>query len=509
VERAITASVQRNPAPLADALFPVMGPAIRKAVASSLAAMVESLNRTLEYGLSWRSLEWRLEAWRTGRPFAEVVLLKTLLYRVEQVFLIDARSGLLLQHVRSGPADVRDADMVSGMLTAIRDFVRDSFRVAEGDALEAFKVGDLTVRVEQGPRAFVAAVVRGTPPPEFRRVLQGAVETVHLQFAEVLEHFAGDASVFEAARPALEVCLQSQYRQEARPRARGAWALLVVVLAALALWAGLAWRERARWNSYLEALRAEPGLVVVSAERSWGRRSVTGLRDPLARDPAALLAPAGLSAADVQARWEPYQALDPRLVLERARAGLRPPPGTAVDLRDGALLVSGTAPAAWLAEAHRLAPLIAGITRLDASPAVEAGLAAITARLAARTPLFVKGSAQLAPGQDAVLRAVIADLRELDTLAGLSSRRVRVDVVGHADADGAPEANLPLSRTRAERVAAAIAREGLSGLDVVALGVGSREPAIPGPTEPEKQRNRRVVVRVAPAGSAATGETTR
>ena len=46
LEDAITASVRRNPRPLADALFPVMGPAIRKAIAHTLAGMMESFNRT-------------------------------------------------------------------------------------------------------------------------------------------------------------------------------------------------------------------------------------------------------------------------------------------------------------------------------------------------------------------------------------------------------------------------------------------------------------------------------
>ena len=60
-----------NPGPLADALFPVMGPAIRKAVAAALAGMVEALNRTLEHSLSWRSIAWRLEALRTGNRSAK------------------------------------------------------------------------------------------------------------------------------------------------------------------------------------------------------------------------------------------------------------------------------------------------------------------------------------------------------------------------------------------------------------------------------------------------------
>ncbi len=99
VEEALTASVRRNPRPLADALFPIFGPAIRKAIAASLSSMLESLNQTIEHSLSWRALQWRITALRTGKPFAEIVLLNTLVYRVEQVFLIDRESGLLLQHV--------------------------------------------------------------------------------------------------------------------------------------------------------------------------------------------------------------------------------------------------------------------------------------------------------------------------------------------------------------------------------------------------------------------------
>src|SRR5215470_1442498 len=99
VERAINNSVRRNAKPLADALFPVMGPAIRKAISHALAAMVQSLNQALEQSLSWRAIRWRIDAWRTGKPFSEIVLLHTLLYRVEQVFLIHRQTGLLLLHV--------------------------------------------------------------------------------------------------------------------------------------------------------------------------------------------------------------------------------------------------------------------------------------------------------------------------------------------------------------------------------------------------------------------------
>src|SRR5688572_13021139 len=128
IEETISASVKRNPRPLADALFPIIGPAIRKAVAATLSSMLESLNTTLEHSLSLRSLQWRLDARRTGRSFAEIVLLNTLVYRVEQALLIHRPSGLLLQHITAPGTSAHDADMVSGMLTAIRAFVGDSFK---------------------------------------------------------------------------------------------------------------------------------------------------------------------------------------------------------------------------------------------------------------------------------------------------------------------------------------------------------------------------------------------
>lgn len=99
VEKSLQLSVQRNPQPIVDAIFPIIGPAIRKAISAAISGLIQSLNQTLEYSLSIRGLRWRWEAIRTGKTFAEVVLLRSLLYRVEQVFLIHRESGLLLQHV--------------------------------------------------------------------------------------------------------------------------------------------------------------------------------------------------------------------------------------------------------------------------------------------------------------------------------------------------------------------------------------------------------------------------
>lgn len=503
IEESISASVRRNPQPLADALFPIIGPAIRKAIAATLSGMLESLNTTLEQSLSWRSVRWRLDARRTGKSFAEIVLLNTLVYRVEQVFLIHRPSGLLLQHVTAPGTPVQDGDMVSGMLTAIRDFVQDSFRVSADEGLQTLKVGDLSVWIEQGPHALAAAVIRGTAPADLRTALQQAVESVHAQYSDRLESFDGDAAAFEGARPLLEVCLQQQYRarggrDQAQMRRR-IGAIAAVLLLALGIWALVAFRARARWNGYLAALRQEPGIVVVASGRRDGTYVVSGLRDPLARDPGALLAAHGLLPADVGGDWQLYQALHPSFVVARARQSLAPPPGVELTLDNGVLSATGNAPVEWLEHSTRVAPVLAGVTRYDASAAIDAALRTLAASIEATGPLFFKGTARFTANGEQVVREQTARLHALDQLGRLGNRRFAVDLIGEADADGAPEANLPLSEQRAARVLEIVRALPLPRVTVTAAGIGSRHATDRLATDDEKQRNRRVSFRVRPA----------
>jgi OOP family OmpA-OmpF porin len=504
IEEAISASVRRNPRPLADALFPIIGPAIRKAVAATLSSMLESLNATLETSLSWRSVRWRLDARRTGRPFAEIVLLNTLVYRVEQVFLIHRPSGLLLQHLTAPGTTPQDADMVSAMLTAIRDFVQDSFRVDDEEGLQTLKVGDLSVWIEQGPHALLAAVIRGTAPPDVRTVLQQTLESVHGVYSDVLESYGGDPAALEGTRPLLEACLQQQFRGRSRPAYRSPLlqAAAALLLAASAFWVLTTYRERARWSGYLAALRAEPGLVVVGTGKENGRRVVEGLRDPLARDPASLLAPHGLGSGNVVGRWELYQALDPPIVLARARRQLRPPEGVSLELRDGVLQAGGRAPVEWIEESARVAPILAGVARFDATGAIEASLRALAGEIERDAPLFLKGSTEFAAGGEQIVREQAARLQSLDRLAAVGGRRFQLQLVGEADADGPPDANLPLSQARARRVLGMLEPNAFSRVSLAATGVGSRHATDPAAAEDAKQGNRRVSFRVIGSGEA-------
>ena len=438
IEEALRISVQRDPHVLADLLFPVIGPAIRNAVASSLTGMMDALDKMLEQGLSLRSLQWRIESWRTGKPFGEIVLLRSLLYRVEQVFLIHKPTGLLLCHEAAEEAVIRDAVLVSGMLTAIQDFVRDSFGSAEGKELENMQVGDFQVWVAHGPKALLACVSRGVPPQQLGPMIQDRLERIHENFGAALEHFRGDDAPFAAARPILQSCLTGQLKRERRRMpwiSAAAAAVALLVIAALVFFH---FRDQRRWAAYLDRLNAEPGIVVTVAQSSLRGHSIAGLRDPLAADPAALLEGTGIAPGKVSAHWTPYDSPDPRF---------------------------------------------AALRRLDAER-----------KIVERQAIFFKtGSAEFTPE---MLWPVVNELRLLLEAAHAAGRRVSVEVTGWTDAFGPDALNAKLGQERADRVVGELAGQGIPFERLVsrASGMASKSDS-----DQKDWFRRRVSFRVVPA----------
>jgi OOP family OmpA-OmpF porin len=456
VETALHESVRRNPREVAAAIFPVLGPAIRKAIAETMGALVRSINSAVESSLSLRGLKWRVEAWRTGVPYAQVVIKHALVYRVEQVFLIHAESGLLLNHVTAADLDAPNADLISAMLTAIQDFVHDSFRPNEGATLRTFTVGEHTVHLEVGPRALLAAVVRGTPPEALAPRLQSALERIHLEWAQQLVDFRGDATVFEPVRPLLEECLETVLStQQARARGARAWLRWAVPLtAAVVLALGLTIRSRLNWQRALRTLDAEPGIVLVDASRGWTGWRFNGLKDPLARDPSVVLAAAGFSPRAIRGRWDSYLALDSGVVAIRARRSLAIPATATIDVRADTLVLGGTAGVDWLARV-RGATLPIGATTIDVSavkltlpPALDSLREAIERQLI----LFDAGSSQLTQIAATQLRGVSLATRRLVDAVTSAGATVRIELFGRTDPTGADSTNRSLAQLRVDRI---------------------------------------------------------
>ena len=512
VENAIRESVQRNPREIATAIFPVLGPAIRKAIAETMSGLVNTINRAIEHSLSPQGIRWRIESWRTGVPFAQIVMRHALVYRVEQVLLVHSETGLLLAHVPAG--SLGDADLVSSMLTAIGDFVNDSFEPKKTGELRAFAAGDLTVLVETGPRANIAAVVRGTPPDSLPAKLQTTLETIHLQWCDPLTAFNGDAAPFTTTRPLLEDCVETVLATDARATSAGlrrfAWIIPVLLLLAV----GVAWRTARRnqqWSAALARLDTEPGIAVIRSERSDGKWRITGMRDPLAVNPSVLMASRGVDTNEVVAHWEPYVSTEPALLLARARHVLAPPGGITLSLKGDTLVANGRAPAFWIVRADGLAPALAGVGAVDLShvtPGLPASMEPIASEIESQRTLFAAGSDALDQRAVNSIATVAAKLRELVKAADANRYDVTIQVVGRADPTGTEKDNLALSRRRAAVVRDRLVSLGInaSRLSIDASGSGDPIPADAPAEQARLNRSASFTIRAQPSLNANVAE---
>ncbi|MBK8312994.1 MAG: OmpA family protein [Acidobacteria bacterium] len=506
---AFQASIKKDPRPVAEAISPLMGPAIRRAISNTLSNLIQSFDQTLKHSFSLKGLQWRIEAWRTGKSFAEVVLFRTMVYRVEQVFLIHKESGLLLQHAAANSVATQDADIVSGMLTAIREaiksFARDSFGSEQENLVNKLDIDDLEVWFEQGPRAVLAVVIRGNAPESLRTEhFIPACEAIHNEMREPLQLFDGDTEPFEIARPHLEECLQARYEAQTDPakfKVPGyIWLMALLILVALAVWGFFSWRSYARWSEYLGKLKSEPGIVITETGRQGGKRFITGLRDPLAADPVEILRKqTTIDPASVVSSWAPYQALNPNFILARANSLLDPPQGVELKVSNGTLAASGTAPNQWIEEARRFSLAIPGVTSFDEKGLIDEDLREpdqIRKQVEQRVILFLAGTPQILPDQNQQVRETISELQRILALAPSASRRVEVQLIGHTDSEGDEQINMRLSRERADRIASMLTAKGIPKEIIVPKGVGTTEPVRPETSTDDKQYNRSVTIRV-------------
>jgi hypothetical protein len=116
-------------------------------------------------------------------------------YDVSDLFLIHA-NGNLISHIGTTSRRSSDKEILSGMLTAIQDFIKDGFSEGTGSPsdewyLDNLKFGDRNVFIERGEYMYIAAVLKGDIGNKLRNELHDALKTIDLQYSHVLKKWDG------------------------------------------------------------------------------------------------------------------------------------------------------------------------------------------------------------------------------------------------------------------------------------------------------------------------------
>ncbi len=339
-------TIRQDAAGLAEVLFPIMGPSIRRAIAEALRDFVNNINGAVAQAVSWQGLRWRMEALRTGRPYGEVVLSHTLSYRVEQALLIHKHSGLVISKAELSSVVANDSDAFSAMLSAIQDFVSDSLK---GDsALSTIDMGERTIWIIRGPHAHLACIISGVPQKDLRGHLSNLLDAAHNRYGDLLAEFVGDPAPVAGIDEYTARCLDPlPTASTASPARWPAWALLALLLLAAGAWLLRPATADPPLQIY-RALENQPGIAVQNIHQDGGTWVVTLLRDPLGPEPADILQNAGLSSASLRLQTHPYQSLAPTIVLRRARQQMRVPESVGTTLSDTTLVLQGSADSTWV-----------------------------------------------------------------------------------------------------------------------------------------------------------------
>ena len=203
IEDVIHRSSRADSTILADALYPVLGPAMRKMIAAMFSVDSDNAGQT---------------------------------FHVEQLLLIERQTGLVLAASATDQEMLEDADVVSGMMDAIRRFVQEAFDADDHDGLRDLRVGEISVLVEWGPQCVLASVIRGLPDDEYRNRAAELLENIHVDYGHDLSVFSGDSSPFSSA--SLELSKLQIETAQAQSPTSGKFAKLATN--ALALIVGLA-----------------------------------------------------------------------------------------------------------------------------------------------------------------------------------------------------------------------------------------------------------------------------
>ncbi|MDH3616558.1 MAG: hypothetical protein OEQ90_08810 [Gammaproteobacteria bacterium] len=461
---------QDDPQTYGDALYPVMGPAIRKSIMHALRTFTQQINEAVEHSVSPKGLKWRWQASRAGVPFGEYLLQKTLRYRVEQAYLISRENGLLVGHVHHESSKIKDSDAVSAMFTAIQDFVKESFSPDRTGRLESADMGDFTLWAVHGPHALLVCVIRGVPPKSLRADLSAILERIHFRYGDAVREYKGDTSSVPDVEVELERCLRFEAREESDKTRKGLAVPIIVLL--LLLTSVVAFLGVRNWMysqqlEYLEAaLAATPGIYVSDINRDGSKFEVRGLKDPLATDVIEVAKGVDIPAERINVTMQPFQSLQPEILAARAAQMLGQPGSARFEVAGTKLIVSGDAPWAWRQQLRSGFKSLAGIESLDTGGLTASDrqqFADQAASLNQRKFFFLRGI-DFAEGNEAGLKKYGAELSALKQEAATFGYSMSVTLMASTDTSGDAALNAAIADRRTTAAAEILRAAGIDAL---------------------------------------------
>lgn len=494
VERSVEKSVSNHSEKMVGYLYPLMGRLVRKSVSAFLTEFLEKTNELIENSLTIKGLKWRFRAWQAGVSFSQYVASQTFVYKVEQILLIHRETGILLKSVSQGHG-AADADMVSGMLTAIDDFVSDSFNT-ESDSdqqhLDVVKTDDFSLVLRRGPQAVLVAAVTGNMPQEIANQLEITLEFAHRIYEKEFAAFEGDTLPFEPLEQQLRECLLEELRPEqnkANKQPWFAWAIVFFVFA-VSIAYGYFWWVQNQLKTHIESIKKEPGIILYEIEKS----GITDVKVTLMRDPDAISIDNWLSENNIDKNKllleeKQFLSLAPQLIKPRLNRLLADYPELTLLWEDNLPKLGGKLPNARRQALSTKLLALPGLSdsqaimsqveieeldnRAENNPAVLKALLELNiAKVDSIQLEFDQGQSELSELAREQLKMLANNFQTVVDLADKQQLSLGLIIMGASDPVGSRAYNQRLSRERAQAAQRVLVEQGIDPGYLNAIGLG-------------------------------------
>lgn len=172
ITEALKTEIKNSKHQVVEALYPIMGKMIKKYVWQEIKLLSERVNKQVENSFSVKSWKRRLKSWFTGVEEQDLILSELGDATIEQVFIIEKNSGILLGNYSK--TETIDKEMFSGMLTAIKSFVEDAFQ-QKGQSLELIEYELYNIHIQSFVSYYVAVVISGQYTTPIKNKLQDII----------------------------------------------------------------------------------------------------------------------------------------------------------------------------------------------------------------------------------------------------------------------------------------------------------------------------------------------
>ncbi len=177
ITESISKQIKESQDEVVEVLYPIIGRMIKKYITSEIEKLSEKVDAQMKEAFSWESWKIRIKAWFSGTPQKNVVMSKLIEPKIEEVFVVERNSGILIGSYSK--KESLDGDMVAGMLTAIKAFVEDAFN-ADTQELESIDYENYKLIIKNFKSFYISVVCTGVANVEFKDKL----DTQLLNFAE-------------------------------------------------------------------------------------------------------------------------------------------------------------------------------------------------------------------------------------------------------------------------------------------------------------------------------------